>query len=92
MLIIPWRKHLAFACGSILSSGDLHDIRHAEQAQLAIAISRSRSAIAASHSAMGFKGNARSANQCHHREANQPVGPRAEHSTSQVICQRQTCT
>jgi hypothetical protein len=35
MLITPWRKHLAFACGSILSSGYLHDIRHAKRLQLA---------------------------------------------------------
>src|SRR5262249_57490802 len=31
----PWRKLLAFACGSSIGSGDLHDIRHAKPPQLA---------------------------------------------------------
>jgi hypothetical protein len=35
MLVAPWRKHLSFTFGSDLGSGDLHDIRHAKQLQLA---------------------------------------------------------
>src|SRR6516164_7182322 len=35
MLVAPWRKHLAFAFGSSLGAGDLHDIRHAKPPQLA---------------------------------------------------------
>jgi hypothetical protein len=35
MLVAPWRKHLTFTFGSSVGSGDLHDIRHAKQLQLA---------------------------------------------------------
>jgi hypothetical protein len=35
MLIRPWWKHLPFTFGSILGSGDLHDVRHAKRPQLA---------------------------------------------------------
>jgi hypothetical protein len=35
MLVAPWRKHLTFTFGSNVSSGDLHDIRHAKPPQLA---------------------------------------------------------
>jgi hypothetical protein len=35
MLVAPRRKHLSFTFGSNVSSGNLHDIRHAKRAQLA---------------------------------------------------------
>jgi hypothetical protein len=35
MLVAPWRKHLTFTFGSSVGSGDLHDICHAKQLQLA---------------------------------------------------------
>ena len=35
MLVAPRRKHLSFTFGSNVSSGDLHDIRHAKPPQLA---------------------------------------------------------
>src|SRR5262245_10449937 len=35
MLVTPWRKHLAFSFACSAGSGDLHDIRHAKQSQLA---------------------------------------------------------
>ena len=35
MLVAPRRKHLAFAFGSSIGSGDFHNVRHAERPQLA---------------------------------------------------------
>jgi hypothetical protein len=35
MVVAPQRKHLSFTFGSNVSSGDLHDIRHAKPPQLA---------------------------------------------------------
>jgi hypothetical protein len=35
VLVAPCRKHMAFAIGSSFAFGDLHNIRHAKQSQLA---------------------------------------------------------